>query len=201
MGREATANCRWRGETGTATLLLEADALLMRGRWREGIALSAIGPPHVEGAWLVLPVGDAELAAELGPVAAARWAEAVAAPPRSLADKMGVGPDRPAWLIGTAQDVALVDALTDARAATADGAAMLVAELRTPADLAGAADVAAAHPDLPLWCVYRKGSDAPVGDAAVRAYLRERGWVDTKTCAVSAAMTATRYGRRREPAA
>jgi hypothetical protein len=49
---------------------------------------------------------------------------------------------------------------------------------------------------LPLWAVYPKGMAANPGEAAIRSALRSAGWMDNKTCAVSARLTATRYGRK-----
>ena len=46
---------------------------------------------------------------------------------------------------------------------------------------------------LRVWCVYRKGKAAPVGDGAIRTAFRDAGWMDIKSCAVSAAWTATLY--------
>jgi hypothetical protein len=67
--------------------------------------------------------------------------------------------------------------------------------LNTPGDLANAFALAEDAPDLPLWCVYPKGKST-VSDAVVRDYLRGRGYIDSKSCAVSARLTATRYGLR-----
>jgi hypothetical protein len=44
-----------------------------------------------------------------------------------------------------------------------------------------------------VWIVYTKGKDAPLGESAVRAALRERGYRDTKVAAVSATRTALRF--------
>ena len=73
---------------------------------------------------------------------------------------------------------------------------MIIAVLDAIGDLEAAFAVASSAPDLMLWCVYPKGR-AAVGDAKVRDYLRGRGYIDSKTCAVSALMTATRYGMRK----
>jgi hypothetical protein len=73
---------------------------------------------------------------------------------------------------------------------------MIVAVLHTTADLKQAFRVAQDHPTMPLWCVYEKGSAAQLGDAAIRDYLRGSGYIDTKACAVSAQLTATRYHLR-----
>ena len=48
---------------------------------------------------------------------------------------------------------------------------------------------------LPLWTVYPKGKAGQFGDTAIRTALRDAGWRDTKSCAVSERLTATRYNR------
>ena len=52
---------------------------------------------------------------------------------------------------------------------------------------------------VPLWVVYTKGKNGPLGEAAVRAMLRERGLIDLKVAAVSSALTALQFVRRRRP--
>jgi hypothetical protein len=48
----------------------------------------------------------------------------------------------------------------------------------------------------PIWIAHRKGSGASFGENAVRAALRQRGFVDNKSAAVSAEFSATRYARK-----
>ena len=52
-------------------------------------------------------------------------------------------------------------------------------------------------PELGVWCVYPKEREAAMTDAMVRAYFREREYVDSSSCAVSDGLTATRYRGRR----
>jgi hypothetical protein len=70
--------------------------------------------------------------------------------------------------------------------------------LASHADLEAALAVARAAPALPLWCVYGKGKHGGIGDAAIRKYLRDHGYIDSKSCAVSDNLTATRYGAKQE---
>lgn len=54
------------------------------------------------------------------------------------------------------------------------------------------------HATLPchlVWIVHPKGPAAVPTDAEVRAAMHQRGWRDSKTSAVSASLTATRYGK------
>jgi len=49
--------------------------------------------------------------------------------------------------------------------------------------------------DARIW-VAEVGSEAALGDHAARAVMRARGFIDSKSCAVSADRSATRYARR-----
>jgi len=60
------------------------------------------------------------------------------------------------------------------------------------AALALHADMACRH----VWIVHRKGKGAQLGDTAIRAALRTRGYIDTKVSAVSDSSSATRYTLR-----
>jgi hypothetical protein len=82
-----------------------------------------------------------------------------------------------------------------AEAATAGSAALLVAIVNTVADLEPACALAGARP---VWIVTGKGKHATVRETDLRLWLREAGFGDSKSCAVSDELTATRWRRRRE---
>ncbi|MBN9020688.1 MAG: hypothetical protein J0H08_01005, partial [Rhizobiales bacterium] len=86
----------------------------------------------------------------------------------------------------------LAEALDGVLVDEAGQASMAIARIDDGADLARAQ---AACGSLPLWAVYPKGKAVPFGDAAIRTALRAAGWRDTKSCAVSDRLTATRYNR------
>jgi hypothetical protein len=48
----------------------------------------------------------------------------------------------------------------------------------------------------PIWIAHRKGSGASFGENAVRRAMRQRGFMDNKSAAVSAEFSATRYARK-----
>lgn len=48
---------------------------------------------------------------------------------------------------------------------------------------------------VPFWVVYTKGKNAPLGETAVRAMLRERGLIDLKVASVSPTLTALKFAR------
>jgi hypothetical protein len=72
-------------------------------------------------------------------------------------------------------------------------AAMFVACIDGPDDLAAARATQATSPALPVWTIYPKGKNVTFGDTAIRAAMREAGFRDTKVCAVSDRLTATRH--------
>jgi hypothetical protein len=109
---------------------------------------------------------------------------------------IAVGAATPAYLINDCDDALLTAALAEGRATQVGDAVMLVAVLTSLADLAAAFAVAQRHPALQLWYVYGKGPKADPGDSAVRAFMRNAGWMDNKSCAVSERLTATRYASK-----
>ena len=74
---------------------------------------------------------------------------------------------------------------------------MIVARVDDPETLV---EVATRHRALlargvPIWVVYTKGRGAPLGEAAVRTILRQRGLMDLKVASVSEALTALKFAR------
>ena len=109
-----------------------------------------------------------------------------------MAEKLGVSAQLPAYVLGAVDDAPLIDALSGATVATPEAAAILVAILLDPADLPRAATFALDHPDKHIWMVHQKGKGAAVGDTTVRGYMRDLGFIDSKTSAVSDQLTTTR---------
>lgn len=195
MGRETEAEVRFRGEAGRAKLLLESDALILRGDLRARLARAELGPAAAVDGVLRIETPEGVLEADLGPAAAA-WARAVGTPPPGLAMKLGLRDDRRVLVIGALAGADLAAALAPFRAASPAAAAMCLAELPDAAAFA-AAWAKAEGLALPFWGVTRKGRGAVFPEADLRTALRAAGWIDSKTCAVSADWTATRFGLRR----
>lgn len=193
MGREAEAQVNWRGESGNCRAVLESDVLILRGEIRARLPRAHLTGAVADGETLRIATPDGPLEMMLGAAETAKWLTALMRPLPSLAEKLGVSVARPAFVLGRVSDTALSDALNGACATTVGSAAMLVAEILTTPDLDAALAAAQQNPALPLWCVYRKGPKVQIGDAAIRSHLRAAGMMDTKTSAVSDAMTATRY--------
>jgi hypothetical protein len=195
MGRETTATVTFRGVTAEAKLQLEGTELILRGGIKARIARSTIANVAAGPDGLTLNAAGEAVHVALPPAEAERWAKAMLKPPPSLTSKLGIGPDRPALLLGTVDDAVLAAALEGVTTSDPAAAVAIVAVLASHADLE-AAEARARVARLPLWCVYAKGKAADPGDSAVRAYLRGQGMMDNKTSAVSERLTATRYARK-----
>lgn len=193
MGREASAQCSWQGQSGQAKVVLESREIILRGEVKARIARGAVRGFAVEGDALVIDTAQGALTAELGAKEAGKWLAALSKPQPTLAGKLGIGHASKALVLGDHDDADLAEALEGHTAGRAEVAAVVVAIIGGTADLDKA--IAAAG-DKHIWCVYPKGKAVAFGDMAIRTHLRERGFMDNKTCAVSERLTATRYRKR-----
>lgn len=196
MGREAEATVSWKGDTGWSRLHLDSTTLTLRGDVRGRIPRADIASVAAVDDDLLLSTPEGRLCASLGAAEAARWAAALLKAPPSLADKLGVAVDRPLYLFGRTDDPDLIEAVSGAAVPTPGLATQIVAVIETQDDLTGTLALSSRNPGLPVWCVYPKGPAARPGDAAIRAAFRASGLIDTKSCAVSERLTATRYAAR-----
>ena len=196
MGKEVQVVVEINGSTAEVKVLLESTELILRGALRRRIPREQLRDPRVEGDALVFEAGDHSLRLQLGAPLAVKWLRALQTPPPSLADKLGLKPGTVLRVLGTCDDLALRDAVTPYQGAEITGEPdLLIAEVRDAESLDSALALEARHPGLPIWMIYAKGPSA-FGDAAIRAALRPKGFIDSKSCAVSARLTATRYRRR-----
>lgn len=113
--------------------------------------------------------------------------------------KLGLSGDARALVIGELADPALIEATAGALAPDGAAAQMIIAVVADADGLAAAMRAHDAHPALPLWMVYPKGRATAIGDGAIRTALRAHGLRDSKSCAVSDTLTATRYARPASP--
>ena len=197
MGREARCSARWGKQHGEVTALLETSEIILRGAFRAVAPLADLRDVRAEAGTLRFSVGRDDVALELGK-AAPRWAAKIAAPAPSLAAKLGLTPETRAFVAGRIDDPALAEALATAqRARTAATADMIVARVDDADALADTADRQRAilARGIPLWVVYTKGKNAPLGETAVRAMLRERGLIDLKVASVSPTLSALKFAR------
>jgi hypothetical protein len=196
LGREAVCLCRWRGEKAEARVLLESQEIILRGNLKARIRRDVIAKVAVEGGDLLIMLVREKLVLELGSAEAGKWAAALLKAPPTLAEKLGISGSKPAFVIGATSDAELLAALKDATVSSARDAAVLIGILNAEADLKKAFKIAIKIPDLKIWCVHGKGKSATLGDTAIRTFMRTNGYLDTKTCAVSSTLTATRYGAK-----
>lgn len=196
MGREAVAVCHWNGDVAEARLHLDSAALQVRGEMKLDIPRGQIKDVElVEEGVRVNTYGPA-LVMEFGAADAAQWHKALLKTPPTLAEKLGVSADKPAFVLGEFADAPLEQALTGATVSKADDAAILIAIVMEEPDLRAASDLAMAHPGKHIWLVHRKGKAAVVGDTMIRTHMRALGFIDSKTSAVSDQLTTTRYRLR-----
>jgi hypothetical protein len=192
MGREAEGHAVWNGDSGAVRAYLESDGIALRGEVRAKLRRDLLSDWRVEGDDLCLRADGAALVLTLGAKEAAAWVRALDKPMPSLAAKLGVSREARAWMIGGPTPEEIAVAVAGAALPGPDGAALIVAVLTGPGDLAAALAAGQAS-GLRVWCVHGKGKGAAVGDAAVRGAFRAVGWMDIKTSAVSEAFTATLY--------
>lgn len=200
MGREAVAVAHWRGEVAEVKVLLKSSEIILRGAIKARIARADVFDVAVSAGRLQLRADGEVLVLQLGESEAVKWRDVLLQPPPTLASKLGIGPEKAAYVIGETEDVELVAALNGARSTSAAAAKVLLAILQREADLEAAIAIARKHAALFVWCVYAKGKDANPPDAVVRNFMRRNGYMDNKSCAVSATLTATRFGLRRDSA-
>jgi hypothetical protein len=193
MGREVLARAEVGTEAGEVKALLESHELILRGEIRRRLSRAEIEDLRVDGDRLRFTCVGEVVCLRLGSKVAEAWAKAIATPPPSLRAKLGLDKGAMAVLIGMCDDAALSGALEGALTGDLAEAAMIVARIDGPEDLAAARAVQARCPGLPIWTVYPKGKGVTYGDGPIRAALREAGFRDTKSCAVSDRLTATRY--------
>ena len=200
MGREAliSASFSWieAGAPREGKALLESETLLFRGTPRVSLPTGELRAARVEGDDLVLEVVQGTARLRLG-AAAPRWLALITSPP-SLWDKLGVTSAAHVAVVGELEPPLFAElearAASVRRGAPIDSTALVLAPVRTPAELARVVTLA---PKLrgatALWVVYPKGKGSPVPEADVRAALREAGLSDNKTCRFDDARTALRF--------
>jgi hypothetical protein len=196
MGRETSGIVTWRGIAAEAKVLLESAELILRGGHNGRFPREEL--TNVRGAadGLTFSAAGGLLHVALPEAEAMRWANAIQTPPPSLATKLGIGPEKLAWVQGEVSEPALAVALIGVTTESVANAAVSIVMIESHSDLVRAL-AGGEERGLPVWCVYPKGKAANPGDAAIRTAFRADGWIDNKTCAVSARLTATRYARKK----
>ena len=199
MGLEAECELVQGGQTVHVRALLESHELILRGAVRKTLKFPDITNPHVVDGRLVFETGGAPYTLALPPGQADKWLKKLTTEPPSLAQKLGIDAAHKALVHGTTDDeavkVALEGATTDDRAEARLGVIIAL----DPSQLAAATDALIhALPHAHLWVIYPKGAGSALPESAVRSHMQALGYVDTKSCAVSQTLTATRFSPRKE---
>jgi len=195
MGREAVTQAFIGDEKGEVRALLERGELILRGAIRRRFPRDQLNQVRIDGETLRFVCGSEEVALNLGANIAEKWAKAIATPPPSLRAKLGLAPGMTAIRIGVFDDTALAEAIEDALIDDVAQADMIIACVEGPVELDRALAAHARQPGAPIWAIYPKGKGVAFGDGEIRMTLRAEGYRDTKSCAVSDRLTATRYGK------
>ncbi len=192
MGREAITHANVGQESGEVKALLESTELILRGPIKRRFVKSAITDVRITDKGLAFFCAGEGVTLALGAATATLWAKALATEPPSLKVKLGLTDGVLALVLGQWNDDALSTALEGARTDDPAAAAMIIACVTCADDLAAARQAAVTRP---IWAIYPKGGAAPFSDAAIRGDMRAHGFKDTKSCAISTQLTATRYNQ------
>ena len=193
MGREALIHAEVGDETGEVRALLESAELILRGAIRRRFPRSSIKSVKVKSDTLCFTCAGESVRLHLATRAAEAWRKAITMPPPGLRAKLGLDKGARALLVGSFDDDVLANALKGVLVKDGLDAAMLIVCVGGPRDLAAAQAIHAVHPGLSLWTIYPKGRGVAFGEREIRTALRAAGFRDTKSCAVSGLLTATRY--------
>ena len=197
MGREATCQCQWAGEAASCKVLLETHELIVRGAIRRRALISSLTEVSVRGDQLLFHAGEEAVILNLGVALAQSWARKLISPPPTLAAKLGISNETYLLLIGEFETEELKIAI--AAAASTDGkkANLILALVKTSADLNYALDLySSCASDPPIWMIYPKGPKQPLKESEIRNTLRHQGFIDTKVASVSSTLTALRFIKR-----
>lgn len=192
MGREAFVEVSYAGRSATAKALLEPEGIVIRRPIGLTIRRDAIRALAVQGGDLTGQGDQGPFRLSLGPGEALKWKSNLEAPLPTLAEKMGLKPGLMVWRFGDLDIPEIRGALSGTVDMVSDAATLGVARVVAAGDI----DAVIASSPSPVWIVNDKGRDVAFGDAAIRSAMRRAGWIDTKSCAVSAGLSATRYRRR-----
>jgi hypothetical protein len=197
MGREARCPCQWGAESADCKVLLETHELIVRGSIRRRIAIASISQVSLDGDQLRFRVGEDHVVLSLGAGQAQRWAKAISTPPPTLAVKLGISAASCLTIVGELDSKELRSAVLEAAPTNGKVTDLILAQVRTMADLNYLLDRYRAFPsDPPIWIIYVKGRNEPLAESDVRSTMRSEGFIDTKVASVSTTLTALRFIKR-----
>ena len=198
MGLEAESEVRVGHESHHAHVLLESRELILRGAFRKTLPTAELKDLRVVNHELLFEHSGLPYALALPEGQAVKWLEKLTTTPPSLAQKLGVDSGHKALVWGHIDDVSLNEALLNAVTTDPMQAVLSIAVARKPTELnAALAEILQRLPHAPIWIVYPKGAQSTLPESAVRSHMRALNWIDSKTCAVSDTLTATRFSLRK----
>lgn len=198
MGLEAESEVRVGHESHHAHALLESRDLILRGAFRKTLPIAELKDLRVVNHELLFEHSGLPYALALPEGQAVKWLEKLTTAPPLLAQKLGVDAAHKALVWGHTEDAALNKALLNAVTTDPMQAALSIAVARKPTELTAALSELIQHlPHAPIWIVYPKGAQSTLPESAVRSHMRALNWIDSKTCAVSDTLTATRFSQRK----
>ena len=197
MGREASCQCQWAGESGQCKVLLETSELIVRGPIRRRASIASLTRVFAEGDSLHFLAGQDAVTLTLGSELALSWAKKIATPPPTLAAKLGISSQSNLLIVGGCVDEELNAAIETAATTESKNPDLILAHVKNASNVNYALDLyakIASH--APIWIVYPKGPNKPIGETEIRDTLRRENFIDTKVASVSASLTALRFVKR-----
>ena len=198
MGLKAESEVRVGHESHHAHALLESRELTLSGAFKKTLPIAELKDLRVVNHELLFEHSGLPYALALPEGQAVKWLEKLTTAPPSLAQKLGIDAGHKALVWGHVEDAALNEALLNAVTTDPAQAVLSIAVARNPAELnAALAELILRLPHVPIWIVYPKGAQSTLPESAVRSHMRALNWIDSKTCAVSDTLTATRFSLRK----
>jgi hypothetical protein len=199
MGKEAVCACNWNGVSAEVKALIEPPELILRGGIRKRVPIAAMKQVKADGSRLRFTFNGELVALDVGSDVAAKWAKALLTPPPSLAKKLGITAETTVRTVGEIDDKALEKAISEAKQVTMRSGDVILARVDTPGELTTALKKSAddLSRGVPIWFIYPKGPGHMLSESIVRSTALATGIVDTKVAAVSAALTALRFVKRK----
>ena len=194
MGLELETTCTHAGQTYKVKALLESTELILRGELKRKLPLISLTNVRATNKALNFNANGESYNLALTADKAATWAKKIASPPPSLAKKLGISAEALAFVIGKTDYAELDVALNGNTTSASTQAAIFISVVRSEAELSTALK-AYGKAQAPLWLINVKGPKSALGENTIRDQLRALGFKDTKTCAVSATLSGTRYNR------
>jgi hypothetical protein len=198
MGLEAESEVRIGNESHHAHALLESRELILRGPLKKTLPIAELKDLRVVNHELLFEHSGLPYALALPDGQAAKWLAKLTTAPPTLAQKLGVDAGHKALVWGFVGETALNEALFNAVTTDPTQAALSIAVTRMPPELnAALAELTQRLPHAPIWIVYPKGAKSSLPESAVRSHMRALNFIDSKSCAVSDTLTATRFSLRK----